>query len=412
MSLYDDLDDASGGQEANVAGWGSQMKLLESQKQLHAKKALLGQKPRKPVVATMAPVVDLKQRNEDQPLHFNQNTGRLERMALAAKMPAFIPTEVIPILPSLMGLGDEYDPLRPNEYEEFSKRRKKQRREEERKIELEEREKRRKERHKNDTEGLGEMELTRRKMHEEDSEEEEEEKSYTPQRSSRAGAAIAPPTSLMEQDKVQAEEKVPAVTNGGPVDKTLANMSSMCSVASKIMARMGYRHGQGLGKAGQGMSTALQVEKTSKRGGKIIHEKDVAKAAAVAAAMEESSPVMAPPPQPQPAQETSNVNLLANPTKVILLRNMVGPGEVDDDLEPETAEECSKYGKVMKCVIFEVPNGADDEAVRIFLEFEKVEAAIKAVIDLNGRYFGGRIVRASFYNVDNFRTLKLDNPTD
>ena len=43
---------------------------------------------------------------------------------------------------------------------------------------------RRKERHKNDTEGLGEMELTRRKMHEEDSEE-EEEKAYNPQRSSR-----------------------------------------------------------------------------------------------------------------------------------------------------------------------------------------------------------------------------------
>lgn len=36
------------------------------------------------------------------------------------------------------------------------------------------------------------------------------------------------------------------------------------------------------------------------------------------------------------------------------LQNMVGPGEVDDELEPETAEECSKYGKVIKCVIFEV----------------------------------------------------------
>ena len=33
---------------------------------------------------------------------------------------------------------------------------------------------------------------------------------------------------------------------------------------------------------------------------------------------------------------------------------MVGPGEVDDELEPETAEECSKYGKVIKCVIYEV----------------------------------------------------------
>ena len=36
------------------------------------------------------------------------------------------------------------------------------------------------------------------------------------------------------------------------------------------------------------------------------------------------------------------------------LQNMVGPGEVDEDLEGETAEECAKYGKVIKCMIFEV----------------------------------------------------------
>jgi len=33
---------------------------------------------------------------------------------------------------------------------------------------------------------------------------------------------------------------------------------------------------------------------------------------------------------------------------------MVGPGEVDEDLEGETFEECGKYGKVIKCIIFEV----------------------------------------------------------
>ena len=35
-------------------------------------------------------------------------------------------------------------------------------------------------------------------------------------------------------------------------------------------------------------------------------------------------------------------------------QNMVGPGEVDEDLQPEVQEECGKYGQVSKCLIFEV----------------------------------------------------------
>ena len=59
---------------------------------------------------------------------------------------------------------------------------------------------------------------------------------------------------------------------------------------------------------------------------------------------------------------------------------MVGPGEVDEDLEPETAEECSKYGDVVKVVIFEMPKGPQasiDDAVRIFVQFKRMESAIK-----------------------------------
>ena len=33
---------------------------------------------------------------------------------------------------------------------------------------------------------------------------------------------------------------------------------------------------------------------------------------------------------------------------------MVGPGDVDEDLEPEVAGECAKYGEVERCLIFEV----------------------------------------------------------
>ncbi|KAJ3109739.1 Splicing factor 45 [Phlyctochytrium bullatum] len=44
---------------------------------------------------------------------------------------------------------------------------------------------------------------------------------------------------------------------------------------------------------------------------------------------------------------------LQRPTTVLLLKNLVGRGEVDADLQDETASECSKYGKVERCVIYE-----------------------------------------------------------
>ena len=44
--------------------------------------------------------------------------------------------------------------------------------------------------------------------------------------------------------------------------------------AEKMMAKMGYKEGDGLGRNKQGMSIALQVEKTGMRSGRIIHEKN------------------------------------------------------------------------------------------------------------------------------------------
>lgn len=67
---------------------------------------------------------------------------------------------------------------------------------------------------------------------------------------------------------------------------------------------------------------------------------------------------------------------------MILLRNMVGPGEVDEALEDEVGMECSKYGKVTRVLIFEVtePGYQEEEAVRIFVEFERIEQATKVRI--------------------------------
>lgn len=71
------------------------------------------------------------------------------------------------------------------------------------------------------------------------------------------------------------------------------------------MAKYGFKEGQGLGKQEQGMSMALQVEKTSKRGGRIIHEKEIL-------------PQPAPATDPN-ATEPSITEIMKSPSKVCII---------------------------------------------------------------------------------------------
>lgn len=116
-------------------------------------------------------------------------------------------------------------------------------------------------------------------------------------------------------------------------------------------------------------------------------------------------------------------------------QNMVGPGEVDDELQDEVREECTeKYGAVDKCVVFEVTGRPvpPEEAVRIFVKFKlpadaqkgascvwshgeatltrrlmQLLAIIAAVAGLSGRFFGGRKVRAGLFDDAKFDRMEL-----
>lgn len=124
------------------------------------------------------------------------------------------------------------------------------------------------------------------------------------------GAAIAPPPSLQESSDLPP-----------PASRPQTNMGyATSSVAAKIMAKYGFKEGQGLGKKEQGMSVALQVEKTSKRGGRIVGEREQ---------------LMPPPPplavSPPPAalqgslvpsaEEPSITEIMKCPSKVISKEN-------------------------------------------------------------------------------------------
>ncbi|KAI0984718.1 hypothetical protein GJ496_002629 [Pomphorhynchus laevis] len=107
-------------------------------------------------------------------------------------------------------------------------------------------------------------------------------------------------------------------------------------------------------------------------------------------------------------------------SRVMILRNMVDAQDVDDELEADINEECSKYGKVTKVVISEERRRCDelssdafrsddndvpesnDIVIKIFVEFDHAKSANNAIEAINGRWFAGRLVKADSYDQNLF----------
>ncbi|CAL8103219.1 unnamed protein product [Orchesella dallaii] len=422
MSLYDDIDTDK--KSESLSGWASGIKFLQSHMQL--KKATMAQPKRdfsrkQPAGSRMSPVVDLKAKaaaNNDEeggtslssaiilPYSLTTTITKTDKKGKSRVISAYLAVD-----PEWQ-FDNEYDPMYPNDYEKALK---------------EMRDRRDKE---------AEESESKRRV---DTDEKEEDEDFSPtpkkERDSKAGVAIAPPPSLTQSvvsaeygddiDKSGNRDRVPN-NNKNPPGPTLGlGGGSGVSAAARIMAKYGYKEGQGLGKKEQGMSTALQVEKTSHRIGRIIHEKDIPKEAGVvltnplgfmgsslaSSYIDDEEEIKIDPtqlgPPPQESKDVVRLSMADTPSKVVLLTNMVGPGEVDDDLEPEVKEECEKYGEVLTVTVFQMPDVDSEDAIRIFVEFTEIESARKAIADLNGRYFGGREVKAHFYDAEKFNNLEL-----
>ncbi|KAL8564371.1 hypothetical protein ACOMHN_057393 [Nucella lapillus] len=95
---------------------------------------------------------------------------------------------------------------------------------------------------------------------------------------------------------------------------------------------------------------------------------------------------------------------------VMVLRNMVGADDLDDDLKDEVTDECEKFGKVNRVIIYQEKQSEEDNAevvVKIFVDFSKQEELEKAIAALNGRFFGGRVLTAEKYDQDMFKANDL-----
>ncbi|KAI8801946.1 hypothetical protein BJ742DRAFT_835053 [Cladochytrium replicatum] len=92
-------------------------------------------------------------------------------------------------------------------------------------------------------------------------------------------------------------------------------------------------------------------------------------------------------------------------SNVILLRNMVTPDEIDEDLRGEILEECSKFGAVLKVAIHVQDGAKTAQDVSIYVQFQAAPSAEKAVAGLNGRWFSGKMIQAQISDVKTFEAI-------
>ena len=115
------------------------------------------------------------------------------------------------------------------------------------------------------------------------------------------------------------------------------------------------------------------------------------------------------PPQPLPEPEPAE-------GRVLLLRNVCGAADADDALEGEVGDECARLSgcasRVESVLVFVCFAGSvpDDAAVRVFVTFSEPEFALACRAAFDGRFFGGRRVRAALYDEERFRRLDLAPP--
>lgn len=196
-------------------------------------------------------------------------------------------------------------------------------------------------------------------------------------------------------------------------DSEVSTVNTKKDFATRMMEKMGWKKGEGLGKSSQGITTPLILQKVNKRGGVIVQT------AGVFGEVEDDIPKEKINKTDYSTTGNNNESEGENPQKkyngekttlnhdkqkhktttsrYVFLSNAIRSTEMNTSLKEEIETEAAQFGNLLNIhFISDKSTPEDSSLINIICEYESTDQANSAVKKFNKIILKGRQVKASF----------------